>query len=95
MLENNKLNYKCKELKKKMAETSKRINQKVSPNMHQFCNGDINKFVLLLRKGVYPYEYIESWGRFDETSLPGKKTFYSELYLDDITNEDYTDAQKI
>ena len=95
MLQNNKLNYKCKELKKKMAETSKRINQKVSPNMHQFCNGDINKFVLLLRKGVYPYEYIDSWGRFDETSLPGKKAFYSELYLDDITNEDYTHAQKI
>ena len=63
--------------------------------MHQFCNGDINKFVLLLRRGVYPYGYIDSWGRFDETSLPDKKAFYSELYLYDITNEDYTHAQKI
>ena len=26
------------------------------PNIHKFCNEDINKFVLLLRKGVYPYE---------------------------------------
>ena len=65
------------------------------PNIHQFCNGDINKFVLLLRKGVYPYEYMDSWERFDETSLPDKKDFYSELYLGDITNEDYTHAQKI
>ena len=30
------------------------------PNVYQFCNGDINKFVLLLRKGVYSYEYMDS-----------------------------------
>ena len=65
---------------------------KLFPNIHQFCNGDINKFVLLLRKGVYPCEYMDSWERFDETSLPDKKAFYSELYLEDITNKDYTHA---
>ena len=64
-------------------------------NIHQFCNGDINKFVSLLRKGVYPYEYMDSWKRFDETSLPDKKAFYSELYLENITIEDYTHAQKM
>ena len=36
------------------------------PRMYQFCNGDLNKFVLLL-KGVYPYEYMDSWERFNET----------------------------
>ena len=35
-----------------------------------FANGDLNKSILLLRKGVYPYEYMDSWQRFDETSLP-------------------------
>ena len=50
------------------------------PDIHKFCNGDINKFALLLRKGVYPYEYMDSWERFDETSLLDKKTFYSKLY---------------
>ena len=25
-------------------------------NIYEFCNGDLNKFILLLRKGVYPYE---------------------------------------
>ena len=64
-------------------------------NIHQFCNGNINKFVLLLRKGVYPYEYMDCWERFDKTSLPDKKAFYSELYLEDSTNEDYTHAQKV
>ena len=51
--------------------------------------------VLLLRKGVYPYEYMDSWKRFDETSLPDKKAFYSELYLEDITDKDYTHVQKV
>ena len=65
------------------------------PNIHQFCNGDINRFVLLLRKGVHPYEYMDSWGRFDETSLPDKNVFYSELYLEDINDKDYAHAQKL
>ena len=58
------------------------------PNIHQFCNKDINKFVLLLQKGVYPCEYMDIWERFDETSLPDKKAVYSASYLEDITNED-------
>ena len=64
-------------------------------NTHKFCNEDINEFILLLRKGVYPYEYMASWERFNETSLPDKKYFYSELYFEDITNKDYTHAQKV
>ena len=52
-------------------------------------------FVMLLRKGVYPYEYMDSWERFNETSLPDKKAFYSELNLEDITDKDYEHAQKV
>ena len=44
-------------------------------NTYEFCNGNLNKFILLLRKGVYPYEYMDSWLRFDETSLPDKEDF--------------------
>ena len=63
--------------------------------MYKFCNGDPSKFVLLLRKGVYPYEYMESWKIFHETSLPDKKAFYSKLNLKDITNKSYAHAQKV
>ena len=38
---------------------------------------------------------MDSWERFNETSLPNKKAFYSELYLEDITDEDYIHAQKV
>ena len=49
----------------------------------------------MLKNGVYPYEYTDSWKRFDET-LPYKKYFYSELYLEDIIEDkDYTHAQRV
>ena len=43
------------------------------PSVYQFCNGNLNKFILLLRKSVYSYEDMDSWEIFDETSLPDKK----------------------
>ena len=65
------------------------------PNTYQLCNKDLNKFELLLRKGVYPYEYMDSWKRFKEESLPDKESFYSELNKEHITDEDYAHAQKV
>ena len=50
---------------------------------------------MLLRKGVYTYEYLDSWEKFDETALPPKKYFYNNLNLENIIDEDYTHAQKI
>ena len=64
------------------------------PSVYQFCNGNLNKFVLLLRKPVYPYEHMDSWEKFDETTLPPKEAFYSNLNLEDISDEDYQHAQK-
>ena len=49
----------------------------------------------MLRRGVYPYEDMDSWEKFDETSLPDKKAFYSNLNLEDISDEDYAHAQKV
>ena len=33
-------------------------------SIYQFCDGDLNKFILLLRKGIYPCEYMDSWEKF-------------------------------
>ena len=65
------------------------------PNTYKVFNNGINKLILLLKKGVYPYEYMDSWERFDETSLNDETTFYRELYLKNITDEDYIHSQKI
>ena len=53
------------------------------------------KTSLCLRKGVYPYDYMDSPERLLETQLPPKSAFYSKLNNKDITDEDYTHAQKI
>ena len=47
-----------------------------------------NKFFLMSWKGVYPYEYMDGWQRFSETSLPTKKKFYNNQTLESITNTD-------
>ena len=62
-------------------------------NIYELCNGDLNKFILLLRKGLYPYEYIDRWERFNETSLSDKETFYSNLNIEDIKDVDYKNAK--
>ena len=86
-LKDKKLHYKCKEYKKGQLKSINGLIKKF-PNIYQFCNGDINKLVLLLRKGMYPYEYMDSWKRFDETSLRDKKRFYSEFYLECIIDKE-------
>ena len=65
------------------------------PSIYQFCNGDLNKFILMLRKSVYPYEDMDNWDKFDETTIPPKKAFYSKLNEEGISDADYTHAQKV
>ena len=64
-------------------------------NTYEFCNNDLSKFILLLRKGVYPDEYMDTWERLDETLWPNKKAFNSDLNLMDITDKEVTHAQKV
>ena len=49
---------------------------------------------LLLRKGVYPYEYMNSFERFNETKLPNRSEFYSTLKREHITDEDFEHAKR-
>ena len=38
---------------------------------------------------------MDNWEKFDETTLPPKEAFYSNLNLEDISDEDYAHAQKV
>ena len=68
---------------------------KTFKNTYSFCDNDLNKLVLLLRKGVYPYEYMGSWDKFNETSLPSKKDFYSNLNMENIDDVDYRHGNNV
>ena len=50
---------------------------------------------LLYKKGIYPYEYMDSFEKFSETSLPKKKDFYSKLNDEHITEYEYAHAKKV
>ena len=63
-------------------------------NLRSFYNGD-EIFKLMRRKGVYPYEYMDSWEKFEETKLPSKEDFYSRLNMEPISDEDYNHAKKV
>ncbi|XP_044741083.1 uncharacterized protein LOC123302282 [Chrysoperla carnea] len=56
---------------------------------------DDEQFQLLTRKGVFPYEYMSSWERLDEVSLPTKEAFYSALTDEHITDQDYNHAIQV
>ena len=60
-----------------------------------FSSNDINKFTLLLQKGVYPYEYMDDWENFNEISSPEKEDIYSNLNMEDITDTEYTHAKSV
>ena len=64
-------------------------------NTYKFSNHDNNKFILLLQKGVYPYEYMDDWEKFNETSLPEKQHFYSHLNMEDVTDADYAHTKRV
>ena len=84
---NNRLNCKCKKYGKRC---SKVINEAIKN-----FPSDRHKFVSLLRKGVYPYEYMDSWEKFDETSIPPKESYYSELNEEGISDTNYAHIQKV
>ena len=49
----------------------------------------------MLRKGVYPYKYMDNWERFKETSLPNKESFYSNLNMENIEDIDYRHGNNV
>ena len=64
--------------------------------MYKLCSGDPDKFFLLLGKGIYPYEYIDSQKKLHENTIsPPKEAFYSELNLEGISDGDYEHVKKV
>ena len=53
------------------------------------------QYELLVKKGIYPYEYMSSWEKFKETKLPPKEAFYSKLNMVGVSSENYEHARKV
>ena len=72
---NEKLILKCFNCKQNYEKDFNKELIKIFANTYEFCNKNLDEFILLRRKGVYPYEYMDNWERFNETSLPNKESF--------------------
>ena len=92
---NEKLIFRCLSCKKNYEKDFNKELIKRFANTYNFCDNNLNKFIFLLRKGVYPYEYMDNWERFDETSLPDKGFFYSSLNMENIDDIDYRHGNNV
>ena len=90
-----KLIFRCFTCKKNYEKDFNKELIKRFANTFNFCNRDLNKFFLLLRKDAYPYAYMDNWEIFDETSLPDKKSFYSSLNVKNIDDIDYRHGNNV
>ena len=76
-------NHKITELKQKFSATTK------------LTKNNINKFKLILRKGLYHYEFMDTFDKFNDTQLPSKEHFNSTFRNTKISDNDYKHAQKV
>ena len=93
------IEYKClhcnKNYQHKFDEKLKERFFNANINFKYKCsNHGNNKFILLLRKRVYSYEYTDDWKKLNETSLAEKEDFYNQLNMEDITDADYTRTKR-
>ena len=89
--------FKCKHCysSTKSKQLDRDVLKKSFANTYKYCGGDDEHFRLLLRKGVYTYEYMDSFERFKEQALLSIDRFYSELNLQGISKLDYLHAKKV
>ena len=92
---NEKLILECYNCKQRYRKKFNKELIKRFASTYEFCNNDLNKFVLLLRKGVYPYEHMDTWETFSEISLLSKEDFYSNLNMENIKDIDYRHANNV
>ena len=87
-VENSLIGYNCSSCNKDFSiEFYEELKNKFR-NTFEFSKHDTNKFILLLRKGMYRYEYMDDWEKFSIETLPEKKEFYNNLSLEHISEED-------
>ena len=84
----------CRFMASSLDKLARNLDDDQCKNLRQFFD-DEEHFGLMRRKGVYPYEYVDSWEKFEETELPPKEAFYSKLNMKGISVEDHEHAKKV
>ena len=85
-VKDNLIKYKCSSFDKKYSNQIDEEHKKRLKNTFKFSNNDINNFILLLKKRFYHYEYMDEQEKCNETRLPKKEEFHSNLNMEDNTD---------
>ena len=95
----------CKEIDLRFIDSIKFMSSSLDSLVNSLARGgneffgfeDYNKsqYKLLIRKGIYPYEYMDNWDRFAEPTLPPKSSFYSKLNMSGVRDQDYEHTCKV
>ena len=86
--------YKCLNCKNITYKPIQPLIDKFS-NTYRLSDNNNEKFILLLRTGVYLYEYMNDWDKFNKTELPSKDKFYSNLNMKGISDKDYAHVKNV
>ena len=99
------LNEKSKEIELRFIESFKFMSSSLDSLVNNLAKGghefwgfekrSPKQKELLIRKGVYPYQHMDSWDKFEEKRLPSKDEFYSKLNMSGISEKDYQHACKV
>ena len=92
--DDNNIYTRCKSYTKRSKQSIDLLNLKF-PNTHHLTKGNINKFLLLAKNGVYHDEYMNDWNKFHETELPTIDKFYSKLNLKNVSKEDHEHVRNV
>ena len=92
---NETLIFKCIDCEKEYEKEFNKESLERFSNTYEFCDNDLNKLLILLRKGVYPCEYMDGWNKFNEKVLPSKESFYTSLTMEDISETDSAHANNV
>ena len=84
----------CRAMASSLDKLSSNLADDQFKNLQWFYQEE-DAFQLMQRKGVYPYEYMDSWERFEERKLPPKEAFFSKLNMESISAEDYEHALQV
>ncbi|XP_065672059.1 uncharacterized protein LOC136089892 [Hydra vulgaris] len=83
----------CKFMSDSLDALSKSLAKDQCKNIGKFYSD--KKLDLLLRKGIYPNDWVDSINRFNETQLPRKESFFSRLNGEEISDNNYSHAQNV
>ena len=84
----------CRFMASSLDKLASNLSDDQCKNLREFYKEE-GVFKLMRRKGVYPYEYMDGWDRFEETKLPAKEAFYSRLNMKGISDRDYEHAEQV